>query len=154
MGIKHSTLVCQTDGDIEIIQNIASEQLKNIDFSSFRITSRRQYKDYHLSSQEINQIVGQYIQSIYLKPVNLDNAEINIIIEIVKGMAYIGYKRIHGYGGLPIKSGETAVSMISSGIDSPVASFNMLKRGVDLIYVHFHSMPATNRQSVQNVEDI
>ena len=59
-----------------------------------------------------------------------------------------------GYGGLPVKTSEQALSMISSGIDSPVSSFEMLKRGVYLTYVHFHSAPATNRQSIQNVEKI
>ena len=60
-------------------------------------------------------------------------------------MAYIGYKRVYGFGGLPIKTGEKAISMLSSGIDSPVASFQLLKRGVDLTYVHFHSSPAINK---------
>ncbi len=82
---------------------------------------------------------------MYLKPVDLKNAELNMIIELVKGMAYVGYKRIHGYGGLPIGTSEHALSMISSGIDSPVASFEMLQRGVNLSYVHFHSSPATSR---------
>ena len=77
-----------------------------------------------------------------------------MIIELVKGMAYVGYKRLNGYGGLPVGTSEHAVSMISSGIDSPVASFEMLQRGVDLSYVHFHSSPATNRQSIQNVKEI
>ena len=154
MGIKHAILVTQVDSDLDIIQNVAANQLKQLDFSSFRVSARRQYKEFHLSSQEINETVGQYLQSVYLKPVKLKKAEINVVIELVKGMAYIGHKRIHGFGGLPVKTGERAVSMISSGIDSPVASFEMLKRGVDLTYVHFHSSPVTSRQSIQNVEDI
>ena len=55
---------------------------------------------------------------------------------------------------MPVGSSEHAVSMISSGIDSPVASFEMLRRGVHLTYIHFHSMPVTNRQSIKNVQDI
>ena len=154
MGIKHAILMDQVASDIDIIQTVAADQLEGLEFSSFRISARRQYKEFHLSSQKINQVVGQYIQSIYLKPVKLKEADIDVVIELVKGMAYIGHKRINGFGGLPIKTGERAVSMISSGIDSPVASFEMLKRGVDLTYVHFHSAPATSRQSLQNVEDI
>jgi len=154
IGIKHAILMSQVDSDIDIIQNISASLLKDLDFSSFRVSARRQYKEFHLSSQEINEAVGQYIQSIYLKPVKLKDADVNIVIELVKGMAYIGHKRIYGFGGLPVKTGEHAVSMISSGIDSPVASFEMLKRGVDLTYVHFHSSPATSRQSIQNVKDI
>ena len=76
------------------------------------------------------------------------------MIELVKGMAYVGHRRVQGYGGLPVGTSEHAVSMLSSGIDSPVASFEMLKRGVDLSYVHFHSAPATSRQSIENVKEI
>ena len=76
------------------------------------------------------------------------------MIELVKGMAYVGHRRVQGYGGLPVGTSEHAVSMISSGIDSPVASFNILKRGVNLDYIHFHSFPATTKQSIFNVESI
>ena len=154
MGIKHAILMIQVKSDIDKMKTVATNQLDGIEFSSFRVSARRQYKEFQLSSQQINEIVGRYIQSIYLKPVKLKNADVDMAIELVKGMAYIGYKRIHGFGGLPIKTSEKAVSMISSGIDSPVASFEMLKRGVDLTYVHFHSIPATSRQSIQNVEEI
>ena len=146
--------MAQVKSNIDKIQTIAADQLKDLEFSSFRVSARRQYKEFHLSSQEINEVVGRHIQSIYLKPVKLKNPDVNMVIELVKGMAYIGYKRIHGFGGLPMKTSEQAVSMISSGIDSPVSSFEMLKRGVDLTYVHFHSAPATSRQSIQNVKDI
>ena len=115
---------------------------------------KRQYKNYPLTSQKINEIVGKHIQAIFLKPVKLKNPRINLMIEIVKGMAYIGYQRVQGFGGLPVGTSEHALSMISSGIDSPVASFEMLKRGVNLSYIHFHSVPATNRQSIKNVEEI
>jgi thiamine biosynthesis protein ThiI len=154
MGIKHAILMTQVKDDIDTIKSVAVAQLKGLEFSSFRVSARRQYKDFHLSSQEINIMVGQHLQSTYLKPVKLKNADMDVVIELVKGMAYIGHERIYGFGGLPVKTSEQAISMISSGIDSPVSSFEMLKRGVELTYVHFHSAPATSRQSIQNVEEI
>ena len=154
MGIKHATLVDQLESDIELVKESAAKQLEDVDFKTFRISTKRQYKEFPLSSQEVNEKVGEHIQSIYIKPVDLKNAELDMKIELVKGMAYVGYERIQGYGGLPVGTSEHAVSMISSGIDSPVASFEMLRRGVDLSYVHFHSSPATSRQSIQNVEDL
>ena len=154
MGIKHATLVNQIENNIEQIQESVSNQLQGIKFDTFRVTTKRQHKDFPLTSQQVNEKVGKEIQSLFLKQVDLKNAELNMIIELVKGMAYIGYKRVQGYGGLPVGTSEKAVSMISSGIDSPVASFEMLQRGVDLSYVHFHSNPATSRQSIQNVEEI
>ena len=154
MGIKHAIIMTQVKDDIDTIKSVAAAQLKGLEFSSFRVSARRQYKDFHLSSQEINIMVGQHLQFTYLKPVKLKNADMDLVIELVKGMAYIGYERIYGFGGLPVKTSEQAISMISSGIDSPVSSFEMLKRGVELTYVHFHSAPATSRQSIQNVEEI
>ena len=154
MGIKHAILMIQVKDVIDTIKSVAAAQLKGLEFSSFRVSARRQYKDFHLSSQEINITVGQHLQSTYLKPVKLKNADMDVVIEMVKGMAYIGHERIYGFGGLPVKTSEQAISMISSGIDSPVSSFEMLKRGVELTYVHFHSAPATSRQSIQNVEEI
>jgi thiamine biosynthesis protein ThiI len=154
MGIKHAILMTQVKDDIDTIKSVAVAQLKGLEFSSFRVSARRQYKDFHLSSQEINIMVGQHSQFTYLKPVKLKNADMDVVIELVKGMAYIGHERIHGFGGLPVKTSEQAISMISSGIDSPVSSFEMLKRGVELTYVHFHSAPATSRQSIQNVGEI
>jgi len=123
MGIKHAILMTQVKSDIDKIQSVAVIQLKGIEFVSFRVSTRRQYKEYPLTSQEVNEHVGQHLQSIYLKPVKLKNADVDVAIELVKGMAYIGHKRVHGYGGLPLGTSEKAVSMISSGIDSPVSSF-------------------------------
>jgi len=154
MGIKHATLVEKLEDNLESIKESASDQIQGVIFDTFRVTTKRHYKEFPLSSQQVNEEVGKHIQSLYLKSVNLKNADLNVVIELVKRMAYIGYKRIYGYGGLPVGTSEHAVSMLSSGIDSPVASFEMLQRGVNLSYVHFHSSPATSRQSIKNVEDI
>ena len=81
-------------------------------------------------------------------------SDIDILIEIVNEIAFIGTQKINAYGGLPVGTGESALSLISSGIDSPVASFEMIKRGVKLDFVHFHSYPAINKQSIENVKEI
>tara|TARA_B100000945_G_C20422402_1_gene618675 strand:- start:557 stop:1771 length:1215 start_codon:yes stop_codon:yes gene_type:complete len=154
MGIKHATLMTKIKCEISLIKSVVLEELDGIEFNSFRISTKRQYKQFDLTSQQVNELVGEYIQEFSNKPVSLKNPQLNLIIELVKGMAYIGHYRVKGYGGLPVGSSEHAVSMISSGIDSPVASFEMLRRGVHLTYIHFHSMPVTNRQSIKNVQDI
>ena len=154
MGIKHATLMAQLKSEIDLIKESAALQLQRVEFGTFRVTTKRQFKEFSLTSQQINEEVGKHLQLLYLKPVDLKNAEVNMIIELVKGLTYVGHQRVHGYGGLPVGTSEHAISMISSGIDSPVASFEMLRRGVNLSYVHFHSVPATSRQSIKNVEDI
>ena len=151
MGIKHATLMSQIPAEMESIKAEVLKQMQGSTFDTFRISARRQYKDFPHTSQQINEEIGAAVQAAVQKPVKLKQADIDVMIQIIKGMAYVGHVRIYGYGGLPVGCSEKAVSMISSGIDSPVASFEMLKRGVDITYVHFHSAPATNRQSIYNV---
>ena len=155
IGIRNFILAAETPLDLEQIKNKALEASHSYDKSnSFRISSRRQNKNFKFTTQQINQIVGQYIVDQKGLKVNLDNPDLDILIEIVNDKAFIGTKKIRAFGGLPVGTGESALSLISSGIDSPVASFNIIKRGVSLDYIHFHSAPATSRQSIYNVESI
>ena len=147
MGLKNATLMHKVDADIEKIKTVSKSVIEKIDFGSFRITTKRQDKGFKWTSHDLNQIIGETIQKICKKPVSLKTPELNIIIEVVRGQAFIGFDKINGYGGLPNGACETAVSLLSSGIDSPVASFQILKRGVTVVYAHLHSAPATNKQS-------
>jgi len=154
MGLKNAVLMCKTDANMEEITLVSKKIISEMDFESFRVTTKRQDKGFHLTSHEVNQIIGEELQQICKKPVSLKNPDLNIIIEIVRGQAFTGYDKVNGYGGLPNGTCETAISLLSSGIDSPVASFQILKRGVNVIYAHFHSAPATNRQSIENCKEI
>ncbi len=154
MGLMNAHLMHRVDAEMELINQKAAQLILGKEFESFRVSSKRQYKNFPLTSQEINRQVGAHLQPLCKKPVKLKGADLEVVIELVKGKAYIGVDKIGGVGGLPVGSGEKAVSLISSGIDSPVSSFEMIKRGVDLSYVHFHSAPATSRQSIKNVERI
>ena len=84
----------------------------------------------------------------------MDNPDLTCFIEIAPQRIFIYAEKISAPGGLPVGSNERAVSLISSGIDSPVASYKIMKRGVKLTYVHFHSQPYTNRNSQRNTEDL
>ena len=155
IGIRNFILAAETPLDLEQIKNKALEASHSYDKkNSFRISSRRQNKNFKFTTRQINQIVGQHIVDQKGLKVNLDNPDLDILIEIVNDKAFIGTKKIRAFGGLPVGTGESALSLISSGIDSPVASFNIIKRGVSLDYIHFHSAPATSRQSIYNVESI
>lgn len=151
MGLSNATLCIQISADLYQLKIAAESQIPEQPFETFRITARRQYKNFPMTTAEINQEIGAHIQQIVQKPVKLKGADLEIFIEVVKGMAYVGSRRVTGFGGLPVGVSESAVSLISSGIDSPVSSFHMMKRGVRLSFVHFHSAPATNRQSIHNV---
>ena len=155
LGIRNFIFAIQVNLDIEKIKDSSLTLFSNIDkANSFRVSSRRQNKNYKFNSQEINCIVGEYIQINTGLKVNLSNPDVDLIIEIVNNKVFIGTEKVRAYGGLPVGTGEQALSLISSGIDSPVASFNILKRGVKLDYIHFHSAPATSNQSIYNVESL
>jgi len=154
MGLKNAILMYKIDADLIQIENIAKMLLQDKTFDSFRISARRQDKQFEYTSKEMDRLIGAKVQEACKKNVSLNQPDINIMIEIVRGQAFIGTEKITGYGGLPNNTGETAISLLSSGIDSPVASFQILKRGVNLVYAHFHSAPATNKQSINNCKSI
>ena len=155
IGIRNFILTKKTPLDINTIKNKSLICCQSLNISgNFRVSARRQNKNFEYSTREINMIVGEHIQKNTGFNVNLSSPDINIIIEIVNNDAFIGAIKVNAFGGLPVGTGESALSLISSGIDSPVASFNMIKRGVKLDYIHFHSAPTTSKQSVYNVISI
>ena len=154
MGLKNATLMIEVETNLENIKCASLNILKEKKFINFRITTKRHHKQLDFNSQDTNILIGECIQRETKKPVNLNNPDMNIIIELLKDKSYIGVERLNGYSGLPAHCQEKAVSLISSGIDSPVASFEMIKRGVNLSYIHFHSFPAVNQQSIDNVKKI
>ena len=156
MGISSVHLMRDILSEIsEIKKN--SLQLLDIDkdnFKTFKIFTKRQNKSLPYTSQDLNAMVGELICTKLSKKVNLKNPDMELRIELVEDRAFIGCQSNSGFGGLPVGCGEKALSLISSGIDSPAASFKMLKRGVQLSYIHFHSAPATGQESIDNVKKI
>ena len=154
MGLKNATLMIEVKSKLESIKNASIKIIHNQKFDNFRITTKRHHKQLEFNSQDTNLFIGECVQKETNKPVNLSNPDFNLIIELLKNKSYIGFKKLTGYSGLPANCQEKAVSLISSGIDSPVASFEMIKRGVKISYIHFHSFPAVNQQSIENVKKI
>tara|TARA_Y100000748_G_scaffold123483_1_gene103772 strand:+ start:441 stop:1625 length:1185 start_codon:yes stop_codon:yes gene_type:complete len=154
MGMKNAILMIRSNHNLDDMKNTIDILVDKYKYDTFRITCKRHFKGYEKTSQEINMLLGEHVVNKTKKSVNLTSPDLNIIIEILKDKAYIGSSKILGYSGLPAKSQEKAFSLISSGIDSPVASFEMIKRGVNLNFIHFHSAPAVNRQSIENVKKL
>jgi len=154
MGLKNFTLTIRTKSEINSINLAAIQLIKNETFENFRITSKRNYKKLPFTSQDVNVKVGDHVRKQTKKSVNLNSPELIIHIELLRNNSFVGIDKQNGYSGLPANCQERALSLISSGIDSPVASFDMIKRGVTLDYVHFHSYPAINKQSINNVKKI
>ena len=153
-GIANFSEAVVAKRNIEAIRETAWALAQKADFESFKIVTRRGDKTFPLNSDQINRDVGKHIQTLSGARVLMDNPDLTCFIEIAPQRIFIYAEKIPAPGGLPVGSNERAVSLISSGIDSPVASYKIMKRGVKLTYVHFHSQPYTNRNSQRNTEDL
>lgn len=150
-GLSHFSPAVLCEQNIETIKKKAFELLKDKKFKSFRITAQRSKKEFALTSGQINEKVGEFIIEKLNKKVKLENPDATCFIEIVEKYAFLYAEKIKGPGGLPIGSGGKAIALISGGIDSPVASFYIMKRGVRIIFLHFHSEPYTEKASIEKV---
>ena len=124
-------------------------------FSSFKVHARRNHTDFPVNSMEINQIVGGRLSDAYPNvKVQMKDPDLVVGIEVVQSAAYVYARSIPGIGGLPVGSSGTVVSLLSSGIDSPVALWRIARRGAICIGVHFSGRPQTSDASEFLVDDI
>jgi thiamine biosynthesis protein ThiI len=153
-GISYFSYGVQVESDLAVLQETAWRLLSAHTFDSFRIATRRSQKGFPLTSVDINRQIGAFVVEKCEKRVDLKQPDIVCYIEITEKGALLYTGKISGLRGLPSGVSEKAICLLSSGIDSPVAAFKMLKRGVNLIYVHFHSQPFTSNASQENTKKL
>ncbi len=151
-GIAYFAPVVKLGQNLSEIKEASVQLLTGKKFASFKVDTRRGQKHFPLTSMQINAEVGEYIGQRFPARVDLSQPELTVHLEIVDNYALMYTDRVEGPGGLPVGTSEKAVCLISGGIDSPVAAYKMMKRGVKLIFVHFHSAPFTSPASQRNVE--
>ncbi len=120
------------------------EKIKEFNFKikeSFKVITKRAYKKFEMTSMDINKDLGAYIVEEYNKKVSMKNPETKIYLEVLKNLFILYFKKIPGPGGLPLGSSGKGIVLFSGGIDSPVATYLMMKRGMKLELLHFHSLP-------------
>ena len=123
-------------------------------FKTFRVTAKRADKNYPLTSQEVNEKLGALIVRKLGKKVDLENPDLNCFVEIVSDSAFLYFEKEKGPGGLPVGTAGKVLSLLSSGFDSPVASWQLMRRGCRVDFIHFHSYPQTSKESQENVWEI
>jgi thiamine biosynthesis protein ThiI len=153
-GVANFSLVERTPLDLDIIQSRIVDSLHGMSFSSFRIETQRGDKNFPLTSPEINRQLGAVVKERSGARVDLTNPELTVTVEILSRDAFFGFDRIQGPGGLPVGASGRVVSLISGGIDSPVAAYRMMQRGCRLIFVHFHSAPYLDKTSQEKVRTL
>ena len=153
-GIANYSEALKVPNDMEQMRQAAWAAAQKTTFKSFKIATRRSDKTFPFNSNDINCDVGAFVQERSQADVRMDDPDLTCFIEVTTSGTFIYAEKFPGPGGLPVGSNDKAVSLISSGIDSPVASYKIMKRGVTLSFVHFHSQPYTNRNSERNVEEL
>lgn len=123
---------------------------------SFKVESRRGDKSFRLTSQEMSLDIGGYLVSQVKDRIKVDvrNPEIKIKCELRESHIMVYSDTVPGYGGLPLGTNGKAMSLLSGGIDSPVATWMVAKRGMEIEAIHFHSYPFTSEKSQEKVRDL
>lgn len=115
------------------------EKFSNIRPSSFRVFVQRVDKSYPKNSLQIAREIGNIIRKKFDWRVDLNNPEFTLFIEVIEGKFYVFTEKVKGIGGLPVGTQGKLVALLSGGIDSPVASFFMMRRGAEIVALHFSS---------------
>ena len=122
---------------------------------SFKVESKRSDKSFPLTSIQLSQYVGGLLAEAYPNvQVDVHEPELTVHLEVRDLAAYVHATPVPGAGGMPVGSNGVAVTLLSGGIDSPVSTYMIAKRGVRLIPVHFFSFPYTSQQAKDKVVEL
>jgi thiamine biosynthesis protein ThiI len=140
-GVASAALAYRVPSTIDAMKGVIARLLEGRQFPSFRITARRAFKTYPLSSVEMNRELGAFVLSLVDSRVDLERPHTTIYVEVLPAETFVSLDRMTGPGGLPVGASGTVAALLSGGIDSPVAAWRMMKRGCRVVFIHFHSVP-------------
>ncbi|MBC6356209.1 tRNA 4-thiouridine(8) synthase ThiI [Lactobacillus helsingborgensis] len=156
-GIQTYSPTIKVEKTLEAIEK-TSLSLMNATFKkgmTFKVNTRRSDHQFLYDTNELNKMVGDYLfANMSDLKVEMKHPDLVLRIEVRKDAVYISNQLLHGAGGMPVGTGGRAVMMLSGGIDSPVASYLALKRGVDIDMVHFYSPPYTTEKALNKAKEL
>ncbi len=156
-GILKISRASACEKDKDAIVRLAVECLREdmLRAKSFKVESKRSDKSFPMTSIQLSQYVGGELAEAYPNcAVDVHNPELTVNIEVRDLAAYVHTQPVDGAGGLPVGSNGVAVSLLSGGIDSPVSTYMIAKRGVRLIPIHYFSFPYTSQQAKEKVIEL
>jgi thiamine biosynthesis protein ThiI len=156
-GIQSFSLAIKCESDISMIKKMALQAVNSMyqPNDTFKVTAKRADKQFPLDTNELNYQIGSYVLiNTENLTVDVKNPTINLRVEVRSEATYLTCYDYKGAGGLPVGSGGKAMLLLSGGIDSPVAGYMSLKRGVELEVIHFFSPPYTSERAKQKVIDL
>ena len=154
-GIHSIVIAYKVNTNTDIIKERVLEVVKNINFKTFKVDTKRSYKEFPYTSMEFNNVIGGLIlKSIPNISVDVHNPEYTLKLEIRNDYTYIYTKEIMGAGGYPNGVAGKGLLMLSGGIDSPVSGYLAMKRGIKLECIYFESPPHTSIQAKNKVKSL
>jgi thiamine biosynthesis protein ThiI len=138
----------------DAVERLVEAELQGRSFDTFRITAHRTDKRFKMTSDQINRKLGDFVRILSGAKVNLKEHDLEIFVDVLPYEILVYFDEIKGYGGMPVGvSGET-MTLLSGGIDSPVAAWHMMKRGSRTSFVHFHSYPLVDTSSIEKANEL
>jgi len=140
-GVASVALAYRVVSTVDAMKAVIARLIEERSFASFRITARRAFKTYPMTSVELNRELGAFVLERVASRVDLRHPELEIHVEVMPAETFVYVDPVAGPGGLPVGASGTVATLLSGGIDSPVAAWRMMKRGCRVVFVHFHSVP-------------
>lgn len=151
-GLANFSFAREIKQDIEEIKKSALEILQREEFKTFKIFTQRSNKNFNLTSPAVNRTIGEFIVKNLNKQVNLEKPDITLFIEIADDKAFVYLEKATGQGGLPVGVSGHGLALLSDGIDSPVAAWQMMKRGMKISFIHFYSYLNQETKAIEKIK--
>jgi len=146
-GLTGYSFAHETESSISALKEAAWQLLRDEPFQSFFIRTKRSWKQFPMTSVEIDAAVGEHVLEQREAKVDLKRPDITCHIELLPEKSFVYARKHSGPGGLPVGVSGRVVCLMSGGIDSPVAAYRIMRRGARVMFVHFHGEPFTDRSS-------
>ncbi|MEY8370765.1 tRNA uracil 4-sulfurtransferase ThiI [Aerococcaceae bacterium 50-4] len=158
-GIQSFSPAIELERDFELLKEAAvklvnAEIAKN-DVQSFKVATSRSDHNYSMDTNDVNQALGGFLAEEFPQlKVQMKKPDLTIRVKVREKDFLVSSEWINGAGGLPVGTSANAVLMLSGGIDSPVAGYLAMKRGIRITAVHFASPPYTSPQALNKAKDL
>jgi len=153
-GVSWFAPTVRLEPNLDALKACLREILPTLTPGSFAVRAKRGEEHFPLSGQTVNEQIGGFIKEWTDWKVDLENPDRTFSIELLIEHIFLHWEKERGIGGLPSGTGGTVLTLLSGGIDSPVAAFRLIRRGCKSIFLHFHSSPFTNAASQEKVWEL
>ena len=153
-GIAFYAEALESSLELDDIKSKVLELLKDEEFESFRIKTVRHNKQYKMTSPELDRVLGSEVVVKMDKKVSLKEFDKQVFVGVCDKNCYLYLKKVKGVGGLPVGTAGKVVSLLSGGLDSPVASYLMMKRGCEVVFVHFVNYSQNQGSVLDKIEKL